>query len=151
MKIRATGRTLLFVALSGGLLISCGQKNLPPITDAAAVRNDCSMLYQQFPVDRTPTNAPSFDFEHGLGIRKIPQDKWTFSIAALSPYAVFSYDGGIQIWIDLGKGRAEAYYVHVASNAPLPAYNPSNRFVFQKSTWEEIYKMKQIPRETPIK
>ena len=108
------------------------------------------MLYQQFPVDKTPTNAPDFDHLHALGIRRIPTDRWTPSIASLNPYFVCSYDGGVQVWIDLGK-EGEAYYVHVDSNAPLPAYNQSNRFVFQKTTWAEIYKLTQKAFEIPVK
>ena len=146
MKTRFEGITILIVLLFGTLWISCGQKHLPPITNAAALRRDCSTLYQQFPVDKTPTNAPDFEYQRGLGIRKIPEDKWPPSIAAMHPYMVCSYEAGLQIWIIWDEDKDDggvAYYIPATTNSPLPDYNRANRFRFEKTEWDGIYQLKQ--------
>jgi hypothetical protein len=145
MKNRAVGHTILLIALSSVCLISCGQKR-PQITDAVALRQDCSILCQKFPVDKTPTNVPHFERQHELGIREIPENNWSRSIAALHPYLVCTYDAGVQIWIRWGRQRGNtmyyyAYYIPMNSDTPPPGHNATNRFVFEKIEWEGIYRL----------
>jgi len=126
------------------LLVSCSRNHLPPIKDSAALQKDCSLLYQQFPVSEIPTNAPDFDYQHGLGIRIIPKDKWPDSILALHPYMVCGYQGGIQIWISFSQHQdGEAYYVAFDPKSPPPTYVASNDFVFKNTTFKGIYEVRQ--------
>jgi hypothetical protein len=138
---RRTG-SILFLALLM-LPISCGRKELPRITNPTGLQQDCSTLCAEFPADKTPTNAPDFDYQHRLGIRKIPSDKWPATVAALRPYMVCCYQDGIQIWIDMGNRGAEAYYVPAASTSSLPIFTAANRFVFEKTEWEGIFTVNQ--------
>ena len=135
--------TLLLALVFCLLQISCGKKQLPSITDPKALQQDCSMLCVEFPTDKTPTNAPDFDYQHGLGIRKIPKNQWPASIAALRPYMVCSYQQGIQIWILIGCSDGGAYYVPADSTSPLPDYRAANGFIFEKTEWEGIFSVKQ--------
>lgn len=146
MKQSKTVRTLAFILILAlfWLVASCNRHKLPPVKDAAALRNDCAVLYEQFPVSELSTN----DYEQSLGIRKIPQDKWLPTIVSLHPYMVCSYQGGIQMWIywpghkDEGKFW-NGYYVSVKSEQPPPPQAATNRFVIQRTDHDGVFLLKQ--------
>jgi hypothetical protein len=126
------------------LLVSCSRHHLPPITDSVALHKDCSILYQQFPVSETRTNVPNFDYQHSLGIRIIPKEKWPDSVRSLLPYMVCTYQGGVQIWIEWSQHHdGEAYYVAFDPELPPPAYVTSNDFIFRNTTLNGIYEVRQ--------
>jgi len=137
------------------LLVSCNRHHPPPIQNVEILRKDCAVLFQQFPVDETPTNTADYDYQHGFGIRKIPKQKWPDSVLALHPYLVCSYQGGIQIWIDWSIRFEEegkfwnGYYVVVDSAIPPPPQAVSNHFVFRNTGKDGILLLKQIKFEIP--
>ena len=129
------------------VVTSCNPHRLPPIKDAAALHKDCAILYGQFPVSELPTNDYG-GYQHGLGIRKIPRDKWLPSILDLHPYMVCSYQGGIQMWIayvplqETGKWWS-GYYVVVKPEEPPPPQAASNHFVFERTDKDNVLLLKQ--------
>jgi len=127
------------------LLVSCSRHQLPPIKDAELLRKDCALLFEQFPVSELSTNVPDYEYQHSLGFRKIPQDKWPSSIAALHPYLVCSYQGGIQMWIaGVEEGKIwHGYYIDVKPEVPPPPQAASNHFVFQQTYKARIFLLKQ--------
>jgi len=130
------------------LLVSCSRHQLPPIKDAELLRKDCALLFEQFPVSKLSTNVPDYEYQHSIGFRKIPQDKWSSSIAALHPYLVCSYQGGIQMWIaelpikEQGK-LWQGYFIVVKPEEPPPPQAATNQFVFQQTEKAGILLLKQ--------
>jgi hypothetical protein len=130
-------------------LTSCNRYKLPPIKDAAALHKDSALLDEQFPVSELPANAPNYDYQHSLGIRIIPKDKWPPSILDLHPYMVCSYQGGIQMWIVWPRYKDEGkywngYYV-VVNPAVLPPQTATNPFVFGGTDKDGVLLLKQTP------
>lgn len=134
--------------------VSCSRYALPPIENAARLRSECAELYQHPPVPETnlvlqgtPTNGHASD----LGIRTIAAANWPPSISKLHPYAVFWYDGGIQIWIHwdersrqtVKSWKPSGYFVALDPERAVPAYQASNHFIFRKTALPGIYELSQ--------
>jgi hypothetical protein len=138
-----------FVILGCSLtLVSCARHELPPIKNAEALRHDCAILFQQFPVSEISTNVLGYDYQHSLGFCYVPKSNWSASISALHPYLVCSYQGGIQIWIDCVRLQDQGkywhgYYVIVKPEVPPPPQAASNHFVFKPTDLDGILLLKQ--------
>lgn len=135
------------ILLSGLMIVSCARHELPPVKDAEALRKDCAILYEQFPVSELSTNAPDYQYQHGLGIRKISNDKWPPSILALHPYMVCNDQGGIALWIVPSKNADQGkwwngYYVVVNPKQPTPQA-ATHHMVFSPTKQNGILLMKQ--------
>ena len=106
-------------------------QGLPQIKDPNALRQDCVLLFQQFPPEVVPTNSPVFTMlaRGQLVAREIPESVWPASIQLLHPFKVTRDEYAVCIWIlhnpDLG-GRvinlgeepeknwdAKGYYVQI--------------------------------------
>ena len=129
-------------------LVSCAHHELPPVKNAEALRNDCAILFQQFPVSELSTNVPDYDYQHSLGFREILKTNWPPSISALHPYLVCSYQGGIQMWIAAFPMKEQGkywngYYVVVKPDEPIPPQAATNHFVFKRTGLDGILLVKQ--------
>jgi hypothetical protein len=143
--MRANSFLVLFCCLA---VTSCNRHKLPPIKDAAVLHKDSAILYEQFPASELPTNAPNYDYQHSLGFRIIPKDKWLPSILDLHPYMVCSYQGGIQMWIVWPRYKDEGkywngYYVVVNPAQPPPPQAATNHFVFNRTDTDGVLLLKQ--------
>jgi hypothetical protein len=137
--------TKLLMCFCSLMMVSCSCHELPPVKDAEALRKDCAILLNQFPPRELPTNEPN----QQLGIRPIPKAKWLSSIQALQPSQVYSYGGGILLWIDGTRSMKDigkywnGYYIIVNPELPAPPQAATNHFVFSPTKQDGIHLMKQ--------
>jgi hypothetical protein len=138
----------LFVLTLGLVLTGCDRQPLPPIHDVTRLHRDCQQLFEQFPFSQLSTNDADYDYQFSLGFREIPKTRWPASVAALKPYLVCTYQGGIQLWI-IGLPPSEqgkfwtSYYVVVKPEMPAPPQATTNYFVFLPSQYDGVQLLKQ--------
>jgi len=129
------------LTLIGSLfLISCSQSKLPTVKDPEVLQQDCTRLFQQFPIIHADTNQladPALDYFYessyldstnvnAIDHRNIPASDWPSSVQFLKPIAVHRSNFGIYIWIKINKNLADSsedwfakgYFVSSNTNNP---------------------------------
>jgi len=144
-------RNSRFWILISILLVSCSRSELPVIKDADLLHKECASLYEQFPISDVATT----NYDPELGIKTIPEEKWSPSIKALNPHGVIRNKYGVVILIKSQRPRnlddwiVKGYYVLIKqAKDPFPgkitpfARKPS-LFRYNATDYKDIYEIEQ--------
>jgi hypothetical protein len=144
-------RSLRFLICTFVLLVSCSRNELPVIGDADLLHKECADLYEQFPTN----DVASTNYNPELGMKAIPEEKWSPSIKALNPHGVIRNKYGVVILIKSQRPRnlddwvVKGYYVLVKqAQDPFPGkITPLSRkpslFRYNPTDYKDIYEIEQ--------